>query len=92
MRRKKSRRSGNDPIEYLKMKRETPTELMKEEMALHREQLNFEEKRMEAKETRQAQMQEQLLLQQRQQQMDAQAQSQTLLMAMLATMNKSCLF
>lgn len=92
MRRKKSRKSGNDPIEYLEMKRETATELMKEEMALRREQLNFEEKRMEAKEKRQAQMQEQFLLQQRQQQMDAQAQSQTLLMAMLATMNKSWLF
>ena len=91
-RRKKSRRSGNDPIEYLKMKRETATELMKEEMALRREQLNFEEKRMEAEEKRQAQMQEQFLLQQRQQQMDAQAQSQTLLMAMLATMNKCWLF
>ena len=88
--RKRSRRSGNDPFEYLKTKRETEMELKKEEMALRREQLNFEEKRMEAERKRQAQMQEQFLLQQRhlQQQVEAQAQSQTLLMAMLAKMNK----
>ena len=87
---KRSRRSGNDPFEFLKMKRETEMELKKEEMALRREQLSFEEKRMEAKQKRQAQMQEQFLLQQRhlQQQKEAQSQSQTLLMAMLAKMNK----
>ena len=74
---KESRRSGNDPFEYLKMKRGTEMELKKEEMALPREQLDFEEKRMEAEQKRQAQMQEQFLLQQRhlQQQMEPQAQS-----------------
>ena len=90
-RRKRSRRSGSDPLEYLKMKRETEMELKKEEMVLRKEQLNLEEKRMEAEQKRQAQMQEQFLLQQRQlqQQMEAQAQSQALLMAMLAKMNNS---
>ena len=90
-RRKRSRRSGSDPLEYLKMKRETEMELKKEEMLFLKEQLNLEEKRMEAEQKRQAQMQEQFLLQQRQlqQQMEAQAQSQALLMAMLAKMNNS---
>ena len=65
-RRKRSMRSGSDPLKYLKMKRETEIELKKEEIALCGEQLNFEEKRMEAKQKRQAQMQEQVLLHQRQ--------------------------
>ena len=90
-RRKRSRRSGGDPLEYLKTEREAQMELKKEEMALRREQLNMEEKRLEAEQKRQAHMQEQLLSQQRQlqQQMQAQAQSQALLMAMLTKMNKS---
>ena len=38
-RRKRSRRSGGDPLEYLKTEREAQMELKKEEMALRREQL-----------------------------------------------------
>lgn len=66
-------------------------DLKKDEMALRREQLNMEEKIIIAKQKRQAQMQEQFLFQQRQlqQQMQAKAQSQALLMALLAKMNKS---
>ena len=90
-RRKRSRRSGTDPLEYLKTKRETEMELKKEEMALRREQLNMEEKKLEVEQKREVQMQEQCLFQQRQlqQQMQAQVQSQALLMALLAKMNKS---
>lgn len=89
--RKRSRRSGTDPLEYLKTKREAEMEMKKEEMAFRREQLSMEEKRIEAEQKRQAQMQEQFLIQQRQlqQQMQAQAQSQALLMTLLAKMNKS---
>lgn len=65
-------------------------EMKKEEIAFRREQLSMEEKRIEAEQKRQAQMQEQFLIQQRQlqQQMQAQAQSQALLMTLLAKMNK----
>lgn len=90
-RRKRNRRSGADPLEYLKIKREADVELKKEEMALRKDHLSMENKRLEAEQARQMQMQEQLLLQQRQlqQQMQAQAQSQALLMAFLEKMNKS---
>ena len=90
-RQKRSRRSGTDPLEYLKTKREAEMEMKKEEMAFRREQLSMEGKRIEAEQKRQAQMQEQFLIQQRQlqQQMQAQAQSQALLMTLLAKMNKS---
>ena len=63
-------------------------------MAFRREQLSMEEKRIEAEQKRQAQMQEQFLNQQRQlqQHMQAQAQSQALLMTLRSKMNKSLLF
>lgn len=41
---KRSRRSGIDPLEYFKTKREAERELKKEEMAFRREQLSMEEK------------------------------------------------
>ncbi|KAK3731796.1 hypothetical protein QZH41_007617 [Actinostola sp. cb2023] len=90
--RKRSRRSNEDPLEYLKIKRETEMELKKEEMSLKKEQLSMENKRLEAEQGRQMQMQEQFLLQQRQlqQQMQAQAQSQALILALLQkSMDKS---
>ena len=58
-RQKRSRRSGTDPLEYLKTKREAEMEMKKEEMAFRREQLSMEGKIIEAEQKRQAQMQEQ---------------------------------
>ena len=80
--RKRSRRSGADPLEYLKIKKDAEMELKKEEMELRKEQLRMENMRYEA---------EQFLLQQRQmqQQMEAQAQSQALVMALLQKMNNN---
>ena len=58
-RQKRSRRSGTDPLEYLKTKREAEMEMKKEEMAFRRQQLSMEGKIIEAEQKRQAQMQEQ---------------------------------
>lgn len=89
-RRKRHRRSRADPLEYLQMKRKSETEFKKEEMALLKEKLALEDKKLQIEQAKQAQMQEQLLLQQKQMQqpMQAQTQSQALILAFLQKMNK----
>ena len=46
-RRKRMRRNGTDPLEFLQAKREADLEIRKEEVELRREQLNLERQRME---------------------------------------------
>ena len=83
-RRKRTRRSAVDPMDYLKMRRESEIEMKKEEMALLKEKLALEDKRIELEKKRQAQIEEQLKMQQQRM-----LQSQNMILAMLQKMNKS---